>query len=81
MRAPTDTYDRQKVADTVLALLHLNLFHDHGPRAWKTFDWDAMDLLFEQGMIGDPKSKAKSVVVTEQGAERARQLFEEMFGV
>jgi hypothetical protein len=34
-------YDPDKVDQAVLALLYLTL-HD-GRRAWKTFDWDAMN--------------------------------------
>lgn len=75
-------YDEQKVADVVLALLHLNAFDDHGvQRAWKSFDWDAMNRLHEQGMISDPKSKAKSVYLTEEGSQRSRELFETHFGM
>ncbi len=75
-------YDKQKLDDAVLALLHLNSFQDHGAaRAWKTFDWDAMDRLHQAGMITDPKSKAKSVLLTEEGESRARALFEQLFGV
>ncbi len=33
--------DTNKIDDAVLALLHLGL--DNGGRAWKDFDWDAMD--------------------------------------
>jgi hypothetical protein len=74
-------YDEQKVADMVLALLHLNAFDDHGAqRAWKSFDWDAMNLLHDQGLITDPRSKAKSVLLTEEGAQRSRELFEKHFG-
>lgn len=74
-------YDEEKVTEIVLALLHLNSFDDRGvTRAWKGFDWDAMDRLYQQGMITDPKSKAKSVVLTDEGAERARVLFESHFG-
>ena len=73
-------YDEQKVDEVVLALLHLNAFEQAGVvRAWKGFDWDALNRLHEQGMIGDPKSKAKSVVFTDEGARRARQLFERHF--
>jgi hypothetical protein len=73
-------YDEQKVADMVLALLHLNVFDDHGAqRAWKSFDWDAMNLLHDQGLITDPRSKAKSVLLTEEGAQRSRELFEKHF--
>jgi hypothetical protein len=64
------------VDEAVLALLHLNTFEDRGVvRAWKTFDWDAMDRLHEKGHITDPKSKAKSVVLTEQGKRAAEAAF------
>jgi hypothetical protein len=64
----------------VLALLYLNTFRDGFVyRAWKGFDWDAMDRLFEKGYIDDPKSKARSVVMTEEGLTRSKALFEELF--
>jgi len=70
--------DTSKIDDAVLALLRLGL-HD-GCRAWKGFDWDAMERLYEKGYISDPKSKAKSVVFTEEGQERAERLFGKLFG-
>ena len=74
-------YDEAKVDDAVLALLHLNAFKDHGvDRAWKSFDWDSMNRLHEAGLISDPRSKAKSVILTEEAAERARELFTRHFG-
>ena len=51
-------YDKDKVDETVLALLYLTI-HDQGTRAWKGMDWDAMDRLHDKGYIGDPKIKAK----------------------
>ena len=66
-----------KIDDAVLALLYLTL-HD-GYRAWKGFDWEALNRLHEKGMIHDPVNKAKSVVFTEDGLERAKKLFETMF--
>ena len=69
-------YDEAKVDEAVLALLHLNVFKDHGvDRAWKSFDWDSMNRLHEAGLISEPRSKTKSVILTEEGAERARELF------
>ena len=53
--------DTDKIDEAILALLYLGL-HD-GARAWKGFDWDAMDRLHQQGFITDPRSKAKSVVL------------------
>lgn len=74
-------YDRDKVDDTVLALLYLTTFDDDGfPRAWKSMHWDAMDRLHEKGYIADPKSKAKSVALTEKGAKRSEELFRQYFG-
>jgi Domain of unknown function (DUF6429) len=69
--------DTNKVDNAVLALLYLGL-HD-GVRAWKGFDWNAMNRLHEQGYISEPRGKAKSVVFTEQGLERSKRLLEELF--
>ena len=57
--------DTDKIDDAVLALLYLTL-HDHW-RAWKGFDWDALNRLYEKDLIDDPVNKAKSVVFTEEG--------------
>jgi hypothetical protein len=72
--------DTTKLDEVVLALLHFNAHTDHGvTRAWKGFDWDTLDRLHAQGFISDPKSKAKSVVLTEDGARRAEELFRRYF--
>ena len=74
-------YDTDKVDEAVLALLHLTSFGDkYGTRAWKGHDWDALDRLYEKGYIGDPKGKAKSVILTEEGAAKAEELFGKLFG-
>ena len=67
-----------KIDEAVLALLFLGL-HD-SCRAWKGFDWDAMDRLHQQGYISDPRGKAKSVTFTDEGLKRAEQLLEQLFG-
>lgn len=69
--------DNEKIDQSVLALMYLTL-HD-GSRAWKSFDWDATDRLYEKGLIGNPESKAKSVVLTEEGLAEAERLFHELF--
>ena len=43
------------------------------------FDWDAMNRLHAKGLISDPVGRAKSVVLTEEGQQRAERLFEELF--
>lgn len=69
--------DTDRIDDAVLAPLYLGL-HD-GFRAWKGFDWEAMNRLHEKGMISDPVGKAKSVVFTEEGQQRSEDLFKAMF--
>lgn len=69
--------DTDRIDDAVLALLCLGL-HD-GSRAWKGFDWEAMNRLHEKGMISDPVGKAKSVVFTKEGQQRSEDLFKAMF--
>lgn len=66
-----------KIDDAALALLYLTL-HD-ADRAWKGFDWDVLGRLHDKGMIDNPVGKAKSVVFTQEGLERARALFKDMF--
>lgn len=74
---PQFVLDEDGIDDAVLALLYLTL-HDQF-RAWKGFDWEAMNRLHEKGMIGDPVGRAKSVVFTDEGLARSEALFLEMF--
>ncbi|WP_295878361.1 DUF6429 family protein [uncultured Thiohalocapsa sp.] len=71
-------YDQDKVDQAILALLYLTL-HD-GRRAWKTFDWDAMNRLHEKGYITNPVGKAKSVVLTDAGLKESERRFLALFG-
>ena len=50
------------------------------PRAWKSFDWDTLDRLYEKGLISDPKSKAKSVALTDEAVKLSESLFKKHFG-
>jgi hypothetical protein len=69
-------YDKDKVDELALALLHLTSFSsDAGVRAWKGMEWDTMERLFQKGFIGNPKSKSKSVILTEQGAKLSEEYF------
>ena len=76
-----DEIDRDKLEEAALAILGLTMFQD-GPqiRAWKSLDWKLTDRLFERGWIHDPKGKAKSVGLTDEGAEKAREFLREHFG-
>jgi hypothetical protein len=76
-------YDKDKVDDLTLALLFL-VAHDQnegGARSWKGFDWDTLSRLYEKGFISNPASKAKSVVLSEEGLKRSKELFEKHFGI
>jgi hypothetical protein len=78
-------YDHQKVDEIVLALLHLTKHDsekfgdDEVVRAWKGQDWDVLNRLHEKGYIGDPKSKAKSVLLTAEGNRLSTELFRRHF--
>ena len=74
-------YDRDKVDDATLALMWLVMWKEKPPlmaRAWKGFDWDTLDRLYAKGYISDPKGKAKSVSVSEEGERRAEALFRQL---
>jgi hypothetical protein len=74
--------NNDKLDDTVLALLCLTSFEGYGAiRAWKGQDWDVLGRLYDKGMIANPRGKAKSVVFTDEGWERSRRLFKELFAV
>ena len=70
-------YDKDKVDEIVLALLYLTSFEEKiGVRAWKGHDWDALNRLYEKGYVSDPKSKAKSVVIFEEGYQLFVSIFQ-----
>lgn len=69
--------DTEKIDEAILTLLYLTLHEDC--RAWKSFDWDAMNRLHEKGFISNPVSKAKSVVLTEKGLQESERLFQRLF--
>jgi hypothetical protein len=65
------------IDEVALALLYLTL-HDQY-RAWKGFDWDVLNRLYEKGFICDPVNKTKSVVFTEEGLCESERLFRQHF--
>ena len=72
MNINTDSID-----EVALALLYLTL-HDHN-RAWKGFDWEGLNRLYERGLIDDPVNKTKSVIFTEEGLRESERLFKQHF--
>ena len=74
-------YDEEKVDEMVLALLYLTTFGDRSEvRAWKGLDWDSLNRLHEKGYISDPRGKAKSVTLSQEGARLSQELFRKHFG-
>ena len=75
-------YDNDKVDETVLALLSLTAFRDEsGHRAWKGQDWEVMNRLHEKGYIDNPRTKSRSIALTEEGKKRSEELFRRNFGL
>jgi len=75
--------DEDSVDEAVLGLMFLTLHGDHFDlgmaRAWKSFDWRAMDRLYANGLILDPVGKTKSVMLTEEGRKRSEAAFNRLF--
>ena len=79
-RCRTMRYDESKIDEAVLAVLYLTAFERNGATfAWKGIDWEATNRLFEQGLIGDPKGTAKSVLFTTDGLARAKAAANRLF--
>ena len=74
-------YDEGKVDEMVLALLYLTTFRDKlEVRACKGLDWDSLNRLYEKGYLSDPRSKAKSVMLSQEGEQLSEELFRKHFG-
>ncbi|HVN01683.1 MAG TPA: DUF6429 family protein [Caulobacteraceae bacterium] len=69
--------DYDRIDEAVLALMQLGRWDES--RTWKGFDWDALDRLHAKGLISDPRGKAKSVILTEEGQARSEALFRQLF--
>ena len=69
--------DTDRIDEAVLALLHLTV--DGDGRAWKSFDWGAMERLHRKGFISNPVGKAKSVVLSEDGLAESERLLRVLF--
>ncbi|MGA8088559.1 MAG: DUF6429 family protein [Terracidiphilus sp.] len=75
-------YDQEKVDEITLALLWLTSFKDPvGVRTWKGQNWETMERLHARGFISDPKSEAKSVLLSEEGLKRSKELFTKHFSL
>ena len=80
--AMNDDRVNDRIDEAVLALLYHGIFEHHpvmGARSWKAFDWAAMGRLHDKGLISDPASKARSVLLTEIGLREAEAAFRRFF--
>ncbi len=65
---------RGQIRDLTLMLLYLNSFGEDGyRRSWKGYDFDDLNQLAEDGYISEGR-RAKSVVLFDEGIERAKAL-------
>jgi hypothetical protein len=72
--------NEDKIDDMVLALLSLTTFEAKPRlRAWKGQSWEVLDRLHRKGYISDPATKAKSIILTEDGEKRSQALFQKYF--
>ncbi|QOR34849.1 transposase [Clostridium sp. 'deep sea'] len=67
-----------KVKELTLMLLYLTSWQENEygfkyTRSWKGYNFNILDKLYEQDYIAGSK-RAKSVGITEEGIEKARQL-------
>ena len=75
-----DTPPEQAVQELTMMLLYLTRFSDTksgANRAWKNYDFAAMDLLEKNGFIDQGSHGSKSVSITEEGLAFARELLDE----
>jgi len=71
-------YDEERIEEVVLALL--GAFEFENGRAWKGYDFAVMDALHTKGYIAEPRGRAKSGQLTDEGMLRAKQLAGQYFG-
>lgn len=69
----------EQIKELTLLLLYLNSWIEKEPygeihRAWKGFDFDILNALEEEHLIGGSSYKAKSTCLTKEGLEKAKEL-------
>ena len=75
-----ETFEKQ-VNELTLALLYLNRFNERGDfswRSWKGYDFDSLNILTDQGMLYDTSHRSKSVSLTDEGTQKAKELLKQL---
>ena len=70
------TMAKEAMKELTLVLLYLSRFDDgfSNDKAWKGYDWDVLDVLDQADFISKGSPKSKSVYLTEEGLDYARQI-------
>lgn len=69
----------EQIKELTLLLLYLNSWIEKEPcgefhRAWKGYNFDILNALENENLIGGTTYKAKSTYLTEEGLEKAKEL-------
>jgi len=72
--------DWDRIDEVALALLWVGRWDDDPvTRVWKGLAWEITDHLHAKGWIDNPRSKAKSVIMTAEGTEKAQEILRRHF--
>lgn len=75
-----ETFEKQ-VNNLTLALLYLNRFKERGDvcwRSWKGYDFGSLDSLTNHGFLYGASHRSKSVALTEEGTQQAKELLKQL---
>ena len=69
----------EQIKELTLILLYLTSWTEKEPygeyqRAWKGYDFDILDNLENEKLIGSGSYKSKSLYITDKGIKKAREL-------
>ena len=69
----------EQIKELTLLLLYLTSWTEKEPygeyqRAWKGYDFDILDNLENEKLIGSGSYKSKSLYITDKGIKKAREL-------
>lgn len=77
------TAAKEAMKELTMALLYLSSFTEKShfgvdalPKAWKGYDWDVLDKLDDEDYIDKGSPRSKSVYLTPDGADYAKQILE-----
>ena len=74
----------EQIKELTLLLLYLTSWTEKEPygeyqRAWKGYDFDILNSLEDERLIGGSTHKAKSTYITEKGIEKAKELMKKYY--